>query len=68
MTIVNTLIADNKICLSIQAFVLKHLFFPDELVKAAQSMPQDLSSRRLSKIQYVASNNFASFTEDSKAR
>ncbi|XWS15256.1 hypothetical protein CRYUN_Cryun35bG0079500 [Craigia yunnanensis] len=50
------------------AFVLKHLFFPDELVKAAQSTPQDLSSRRLYKIQYVASNNFAAFTEDSKAR
>ncbi|XVF39090.1 hypothetical protein PTKIN_Ptkin01aG0007400 [Pterospermum kingtungense] len=53
---------------TIQAFVLKHLlFFPDEL-KAGQSMPQILSSRRLSKNQYVASNNFTAFTEDAKAR
>ncbi|XVE55162.1 hypothetical protein DITRI_Ditri03aG0137800 [Diplodiscus trichospermus] len=54
---------------TIQAFVLKHLlFFPDELVKAAQSVPQNFSSSRLSKNQYVASNNFAAFTEDAKAR
>ncbi|XP_039041910.1 ubiquitin carboxyl-terminal hydrolase MINDY-3-like [Hibiscus syriacus] len=53
---------------AIQAFVLKHLFFPDELVKAAQSMPQNLSSRRLSKNQCVASNNFAAFTENVKTR
>ncbi|GMI90574.1 hypothetical protein like AT1G43690 [Hibiscus trionum] len=54
---------------AIQAFILKHLlFFPDELVKAGQSMPQNLSSRRLSKNQYVASNNFAAFTEDAKTR
>ncbi|KAK8579895.1 hypothetical protein V6N13_143054 [Hibiscus sabdariffa] len=54
---------------AIQAFVLKHLlFFPDELVKAAQSMPQNLSSRRFSKNQYVASNDFAVFTENAKIR
>ncbi|XWS21775.1 hypothetical protein CRYUN_Cryun30bG0083700 [Craigia yunnanensis] len=54
---------------TIQAFVLKHLlFFPDELFKVAPSLPQNLCSRRLSKNQYVASNNFADFTEDAKAR
>ncbi|XP_022749823.1 ubiquitin carboxyl-terminal hydrolase MINDY-3-like isoform X1 [Durio zibethinus] len=54
---------------TIQAFVLKHLlFFPDELVKAAQSMPENLTSRRLSKNHYVASNIFAAFTEDAKSR
>ncbi|XVF37158.1 hypothetical protein REPUB_Repub19eG0121800 [Reevesia pubescens] len=54
---------------TIQAFVLKHLlFFPDELVKVTPSVPQNLSSRRLSKNQYIASNNFAAFTEDAKAR
>ncbi|KAL4335109.1 hypothetical protein GQ457_07G020400 [Hibiscus cannabinus] len=54
---------------AIQAFVLKHLlFFPDELVKAAQSMPQNLSSSRLSKNQHVASNSLAAFTENAKTR
>ncbi|KAK8691887.1 hypothetical protein V6N13_075382 [Hibiscus sabdariffa] len=54
---------------AIQAFVLKHLlFFRDELVKAEQSMPQNLSSRRFSKNQYVASNDFAVFTENEKTR
>ncbi|KAL4279103.1 hypothetical protein GQ457_03G029620 [Hibiscus cannabinus] len=54
---------------AIQAFVLKHLlFFRDELVKAEQSMPQNLSSRRFSKNQYVASNDFAVFTENAKTR
>ncbi|KAG8493822.1 hypothetical protein CXB51_011141 [Gossypium anomalum] len=53
---------------TIQAFVLKHLlFFPDELGKVAANMPQNLNSRR-SKSQYVASNNFSAFTEDTKAR
>ncbi|KAK8298946.1 hypothetical protein V6Z12_D05G289600 [Gossypium hirsutum] len=54
---------------AIQAFVLKHLLFcPDDLVKAAQSTPQNSTPRRLSKNQYVASNNFAAFTENAKAR
>ncbi|XP_021285462.1 ubiquitin carboxyl-terminal hydrolase MINDY-3 isoform X2 [Herrania umbratica] len=54
---------------TIQAFVLKHLlFFPDELVKVTPNIPQNLSSRRSSKNQYVALNNFAAFTEDAKAR
>ncbi|OMO55255.1 hypothetical protein CCACVL1_27328 [Corchorus capsularis] len=54
---------------TIQAFVLKHLlFFPDELVKVASNMPQNLAPRRSSKNQYVASNNFAAFPEDAKAR
>ncbi|KAE8666581.1 hypothetical protein F3Y22_tig00112496pilonHSYRG00030 [Hibiscus syriacus] len=54
---------------TIQAFVLKHLlFFPDELGKVAANMPHNLSSRRSSKSQYVASNNFSAFTEDAKTR
>ncbi|OMO51046.1 hypothetical protein COLO4_37837 [Corchorus olitorius] len=54
---------------TIQAFVLKHLlFFPDELVKVASNMPQNFAPRRSSKNQYVASNNFAAFPEDAKAR
>lgn len=54
---------------AIQAFVLKYiLFFPDELVKVAPGMAQNLGSRSLSKSQFVASNNFASLTEDVKAR
>ncbi|KAL4333029.1 hypothetical protein GQ457_07G022480 [Hibiscus cannabinus] len=54
---------------TIQAFVLKHLlFFPDELGKVAVNMPQNLSSRRSPKSQYVASNNFSAFTEDAKTR
>ncbi|KAK6257707.1 hypothetical protein QUC31_001166 [Theobroma cacao] len=54
---------------TIQAFVLKHLlFFPDELVKVTPNIPQNLSSRRSSKNQYVALNNFAAFTEEAKAR
>ncbi|MBA0864373.1 hypothetical protein Goshw_002327 [Gossypium schwendimanii] len=54
---------------AIQAFVLKHLLFcPDDLVKAALSTPQNSTPRRLSKNQFVASNNFAAFTENAKAR
>ncbi|GMI82977.1 hypothetical protein like AT1G43690 [Hibiscus trionum] len=54
---------------AIQAFVLKHLlFFPEDLGKVAANMPQNLSSRRSSKSQYVASNNFSAFTEDAKTR
>jgi hypothetical protein len=53
----------------LQAFVLKYiLFFPDELGKVAPGMAQNLGSRSLSKSQFVASNNFASLTEDAKAR
>lgn len=53
----------------VQAFVLKYiLFFPDELGKFAPNTPQNLGSRRLSKSQCVASYNFASLTEDAKAR
>ncbi|KAF3445520.1 hypothetical protein FNV43_RR10696 [Rhamnella rubrinervis] len=54
---------------AIQAFVLKYLlFFPDELGKFSPNMSQNLGSRRLSKSQCVASYNFASLTEDAKAR
>ncbi|KAF2321494.1 hypothetical protein GH714_000118 [Hevea brasiliensis] len=54
---------------TIQAFVLKYLlFFPDELGKFAPNMPQNLGSGRLTKSRYVASNNFTSPTEDTKAR
>ncbi|KAL5560109.1 hypothetical protein UlMin_036320 [Ulmus minor] len=54
---------------AIQAFVLKYLlFFPEELSKVAPNTPQSLASRRLLKGHYVASNNFASVTEDAKAR
>ncbi|XP_022773381.1 ubiquitin carboxyl-terminal hydrolase MINDY-3-like [Durio zibethinus] len=54
---------------TIQAFVLKHLlFFPDELVNVVPSLRQNSSSSRLSKNQYVASNNFAAFSEDAKTR
>lgn len=53
----------------VQAFVLKYLlFFPDELGKFSPNTPQNLGSRRLSKSQCVASYNFASLTEDAKAR
>ncbi|XP_022768007.1 ubiquitin carboxyl-terminal hydrolase MINDY-3-like isoform X2 [Durio zibethinus] len=54
---------------TIQAFVLKYiLFFPDELSKVAANMPQSMHSRRLSKTQCVVSDNFAAFSEDTKAR
>lgn len=54
---------------AIQAFVLKYiLFFSNELGKVAPGMTQNLGSRRLSKSQCFASNNFASLTEDAKAR
>lgn len=43
----------NTFCWVLQAFVLKYILFsPDEL----------------SKSQFVAANNFASLTEDAKAR
>lgn len=54
---------------AIQAFVLKYiLFFSDELGKVAPGMAQNLGSRRLSNSPCFASNNFASLTEDEKAR
>ncbi|KAG6774328.1 hypothetical protein POTOM_021681 [Populus tomentosa] len=54
---------------TIQAFVLKHLlFFPNEIGKVTSNVPQNLGSGRLSKSQYVASDNFSSLTEDAKAR
>uniref|UniRef100_A0A6N2NKG2 Deubiquitinating enzyme MINDY-3/4 conserved domain-containing protein n=1 Tax=Salix viminalis TaxID=40686 RepID=A0A6N2NKG2_SALVM len=54
---------------TLQAFVLKHLlFFPDEIGKVTSNVPQNLDSGRLSKSQYVASDNFSSLTEDAKAR
>ncbi|PON76229.1 EF-hand domain pair [Parasponia andersonii] len=53
---------------AIQAFVLKYLlFFPEELGKVTKNTPQTLASRR-SNSQFVASHNFASLTEDAKAR
>lgn len=59
----------NTFCWVLQAFVLKYiLFFPNELGKVAPGMSQNLGSRRLSKSQCVSSNNFASLTEDVKAR
>lgn len=54
---------------AIQAFVLKYiLFFSDELGKVAPGIAQNLGSRRLSNSPCFASNNFASLTEDEKAR
>ncbi|KAB5557303.1 hypothetical protein DKX38_008212 [Salix brachista] len=53
---------------TLQAFVLKHLFFPNEIGKVTSNVPQNLDSGRLSKSQYVASDNFSSLTEDAKAR
>jgi hypothetical protein len=53
----------------VQAFVLKHLlFFPNEIGKVTSNAPQNLGPGRLSKGQYVASDNFGSLTEDAKAR
>lgn len=59
----------NTFCWVLQAFVLKYiLFFSDELGKVAPGMAQNLGSRRLSNSPCFASNNFASLTEDEKAR
>ncbi|KAM1537542.1 hypothetical protein PS1_002462 [Malus domestica] len=53
---------------AIQAFVLKYLlFYPAELGKVAPNMHQNTGSRTPSNSQCVASNNFASLTEDAKA-
>ncbi|BFG40752.1 hypothetical protein CerSpe_270270 [Prunus speciosa] len=54
---------------AIQAFVLKYLLFcPAELGKVVPNMHHDMGSRTLSNSPCVASNNFASLTEDAKAR
>lgn len=54
---------------TIQAFVLKHLLFVrEELGKVAPNTPTTLSSSRLFKSEYGASNIFASLTEDGKTR
>ncbi|KAM7518703.1 hypothetical protein LguiB_017665 [Lonicera macranthoides] len=54
---------------TIQAFVLKYLlFFPVELGKGAPNLPTNLDSRRLFKSECVASNIFASLTEERKSR
>ncbi|KAB2603544.1 protein FAM188A-like [Pyrus ussuriensis x Pyrus communis] len=53
---------------AIQAFVLKYLlFYPAELGIVAPNMHQNTGSRTPSNSQCVASNNFASLTEDAKA-
>ncbi|XP_042494523.1 ubiquitin carboxyl-terminal hydrolase MINDY-3-like [Macadamia integrifolia] len=55
---------------TIQAFVLKYLlFFPDQIGMHSPKMPQqNLGSRRLSQSDSITSGNFASLTEDGKAR
>ncbi|KAF9601300.1 hypothetical protein IFM89_018410 [Coptis chinensis] len=55
---------------TIQAFVLKYLvFFPEELGKHTANLPsQNSSPSRFSQIDCVTSGNFASLTEDGKAR
>ncbi|KAM1682838.1 hypothetical protein ACFXTN_031067 [Malus domestica] len=54
---------------AIQAFVLKYLlFYPAELGKVAPNMHQNTGSGTPSNSQCVATNNFASLTEDAKAR
>lgn len=54
---------------AIQALVLKYLlFYPDGLGKGAPNMHHNLGSRTLSNSQCVASTNFSSLSEDSKAR
>ncbi|VVA31746.1 PREDICTED: FAM188A [Prunus dulcis] len=54
---------------AIQAFVLKYLIFcPPELGKVVPNMHHNMGSRTLSNSPCVASNNFASLTEDAKAR
>ncbi|KAK3229829.1 hypothetical protein Dsin_001710 [Dipteronia sinensis] len=54
---------------TIQAFVLKYLlFFPDELGNVASNTPQDFGSRSFSRNRHVATDNFASLTEDAKER
>lgn len=52
-----------------QAFVLKYLLFcPAELGKVVPNMHHNMGSGTLSNSPCVASNNFASLTEDAKAR
>ncbi|XP_038700182.1 ubiquitin carboxyl-terminal hydrolase MINDY-3-like isoform X2 [Tripterygium wilfordii] len=54
---------------TIQAFVLKYLLFsPDDLGKVTSNTSQNLGARSLSKGLCVASTNFASLTEEAKAR
>ncbi|KAF5735362.1 hypothetical protein HS088_TW15G00864 [Tripterygium wilfordii] len=54
---------------TIQAFVFKYILFsPDDLGNVAFNTAQNFGARSLSKGRCVASTNFASLTEDAKAR
>lgn len=59
----------NKLCLVLQAFVLKYLiFFPDDSGKAEPNMPQNVGCGRFSKSESITLNKFSALTEDGKSR